>query len=731
MSTTIPTLNTPSESSATRRSWQVPRYGVSTTLEVLTWAKQQTQDGQEFLKNSPGYTQMEEAIRILSGRSTDPLEQKQRKGYSRVRTQRAKRNVREMINSLADIRYAPGFHSDANETQNVAALLNRVGASWYVDTFADVKIKKAIQWMGISPCGWLEICYRKLPGKRGKAEIDLIPMSAFDVVMTGVPESGDHQEAYTVTLIKDLPMYQAHALWPDFQNELKPDRETPRGWMDRMREKAAEFIGDVFGVANESATQTARNPTCRIYYQFVLDLSINRTKSPMKMGFQKKRVPDPADPTGKTIEQDTPTPWSYEVPYVGQPLPVGWDEQGNQTYRLAEPEDCRIFPGRRLIVYNEGISKPMYDGPMWDWHGMVPLVKFAADQWPFGAFSMLHDVAPMHDAINEVDRISHQTLRNRFNPSFLYNIKAMTREKAKVLNAEIQGQRVGYNGTEAQGENVVRTLLPTGFNVIEEWVKEWAKYLSDEMDYEMGVRDITALSKLRVGASSDSMEKMMELTGPIVKGISRDMERSMRDLAEMFKYLVLQYYNTPRIMQIVGEDGITPENFDFDPGNMIPSHLPGERAEKPSVYTQQQRAHWLADHVTFFITPNTLHEITQTSQKLMYLQLGRSGLVPIDPWTYAEIFRVGNFGKVPEGTNSILERYFAWEKMKMENQAALSAEAQGLMGGGPGAPPGGQGAPGLGPGGGHKGTGGRAPSAQAAPKAAQKGDGRPYIRESR
>jgi hypothetical protein len=711
-----------------RKSWQVPAWQPRPSQDLFTWAKQQVDDGTEYLEMEPGYAQLEESIRIIAGTPAAPLAAKQSDGkYSKVQTNRLKRNLREMVNALSDIRYTPGYHSDANETQRQAELLNRVAYSWYVNRFIDRKIHKAVQWMSICPRGWLEICYRQIPGERGRRVIDVIPHSGMDVVMTGVPESGDHQEAYTVTIIKDLPVYLAHALWPEHQSKLRPDRETPRGWVEKIKGAAKQILSDVF--SNEPQAASAKNPTVRLYYQYVLDLSINTSGKTMKMGYvsQKQRTQNPSGGAPVETMVDVETPWSYDVPSVGQPIPTGYDTNGQAVYRLANEEDARIFPGRRLIVFSE--SETIYDGPMFDWHGKVPLVKFSADAWPFGEFSMVHDVANIHDTINEMERITHQTARNRFDPTLLYNMRAFDRSKAKSLRSDVQGQRVGYNGSEAQGDNVVRPLFPQSFNTIDGWFQEFVKYLQDAEDYQMGVRDVSAMAKMRVGASADSLEKLMELAGPIVKGISRDMERSMRDLAEMFKYLVCQYMTTSSIMQIVGVDGITPENFDYDPGNLVPSHLPGEDKAKPSVYSRQQRAKWLCDHIPFMITPNTMHDIVTTQMKLVYLQLYRAGF-PIDPWTIAEAMRIGGFGKKPENTNSILDRFFAWQKMQIEAKAELSQEAQELMGDGGGDTP--PNAPGIGPHGGHKGTGGRPPSAQSAPRLATKDQGsRVTVRESK
>lgn len=684
--------------------WKAPSYHSKDEKAKLDFVMQNVQDGERYYENSPAYQQLQESIRILTGTPSAALASKQEKsGYSKLHTARLRRNLREMVNALADIRFTPGYHSDANEYQMTSATLNRVAASWYSDRFIDVKIKRGIQWMSITTCTYLELMYRTFPGERDRQDIDLVPHSAFDVVCTGVPQDGDLQECYTVTIKRDLPIYLSHSMWPKFTEYLVPDRETPSGWM----EKVSNIISDVFD--NRPVKQTAKNPTVRLYYQFVLDLSVNKTGHTITMGL------DPN--TGQR------TSWTYEVPSVGEKILAGYDSNGTEMYRIATEKDCRLFPGRRLMVATE--NKLIYDGPFWDWHGQVPLVKMSADSEPFGDFSMIYDVANLQDTINEMERMIHQTARNKRNPSFLYNNRAMARSTASALRTEVTGQRIGYNG--AEGNDPAKPAFPQWFYEVGEWEPEIVKYLMEQMDYQMGVQDISNLAKAKMTANGDQMEKLMSMSGPIVKGISREMERAMRDIAEMFKYLVFQYYTTPKIMQIVGIDGITPENFDFDPGNLVPSHLPGEITAKPSIHTRRQRAHWIADHVTFFITPNTLHQVTQMTQKMIYMQLWRQGF-PIDPWTLAEIFNIGDFGKKPEGTNDIMSRWLAWQKMQLEMKAQMADEERTLAGA-MGAQPN---APGTGPNGGHKGTGGRAPSGQTAPHITPGNMSRgPRVRETR
>jgi len=701
-------------------SWQIPAYG-SSLKEVADWCRRQKDDAVEALAEEPGFQQLEESVRILSGYPDAQLAAKQRDfRYSKVHVNRLKRNLREMVNSLAEIRYIPGYSSNNKDEYDQSEILNKYSQFWYFDQFVDLKIKKGIQWMAIGPRAWLEIAYRRMFGDNSTKQVDIIAHSFADVVFTGIPESGDYQEAYTGTIIKDLPPHIAHALWPDHQNMMTPDRETPRGFFEKIREKAKEVVNDVFANTPEDKG-AAKQPTVRLYYQYILDMSINKTKSMMKMGYEKRRNPQ----TGEM--EDFKTPWSYEVPFVGQMIPYGYDDKGQRTYRAATKEDARIFPGRRLVVFNDRPSdEAIYDGPMFDIHGKIPVVKLTADSWPFGEYSMVHDVSCEQETIDETARMTHQTIRNRYNPSIKYNMRAVSRDTAKTIRTDVTGQRIGYNGSEGTGNNVVESLLPKEFYNIDGSVQEFMKFLIEQMDYQMGVRDVSALSKMKAGASPDSLEKMLEMAGPIVKGISRDMERSMRDLADMFKYMVLQYVRTPQLLQVLGADMITAENYDMQPGNLIPSHLPGEKKDGESIYSEQQRIRWAATHMKFIIMPGTMHQIVQTSQKLLYLQLWKMGF-PVDPWTLGEVLTLGDVGKVPTGANTMIEKWVAWQEMQIEIKAKLAAKMQEL------APDSGEGVEasntaGLGPKGGQKGTGGRPSSDQTMPKLQAKGDGRPVMR---
>ena len=149
----------------------------------------------------------------------------------------------------------------------------------------------------------------------------------------------------------------------------------------------------------------------------------------------------------------------------------------------------------------------------------------------------------------------------------------------------------------------------------------------------------------------------------------------MRDLGVMVKYLIMQFYTTPRVMQIVGADGISPEVFDYDPASLIPSHGPGENPDGPSALTARQRARIFADNLRFLILPGSLHEMTQMVMKLGLIQLKKAG-VKISSQTIAEAWSVANYGTF-EG-NTEIEKWQNEQEMDIAFAARMKEEAGAL-----------------------------------------------------
>jgi hypothetical protein len=652
--------------------WQAPASAHEESRK-LGWLDESVQEGQAWLKAQRGYADFRKSLDIISGRDIGRSVAEYR---SHVSTNRLKRNISEIVNTLAKLRPMWGYHSDNKAYKDQAEMMNKVTRAWYLESFADISIKEALQYAAATGRGWVVPVYRRDMFGTGRGDIKLLTYGAPCVLPNQLPASGDWQSAYVVHILDEMPVAMAHGMFPAFQHRLRPS--SSRYWYanDAVRKAATGNLWSrMFGRGpRQPGSEALSDLLVPIRRSYIIDLTVNTTKAPIPMG-------------------EPGSSWAYTVPYLGQDIPVGTDPRsGTPLFRKADENDARLYPYRRLIISSDQCV--MYDGPGFDWHGMFPGISFQVDAWPWEplGFSLARDGYEIQQAINEIVRGNQDKVRAQLDMSLAFDTNAVASKEAKEFDPMRPRGRIGYDGSALEGQpfqpvvpEEVLKVTPESFTQIE--------YLESTLDAQQAVKDAMALARMRAVGSMDELEKVMEATGPIIEGMSRAMEPPMRDLGVMIKYLILQYYTTTRVMQIVGADGVTPAVFDYDPTKLVPSHMPSENVDGPSPTPAIIRARTFADNLRFFILPNSLHEMTQMTMKLGLIQLKKAG-VKIDSQTIAEAWQVPNYGDF-DG-NTVVERWKSEQEADLEFaaklamiKAALGGDAGGQDSGGvPGQPPG-------------------------------------------
>jgi hypothetical protein len=669
----------------------------------LGFLNESVEEGQSWLKSQRGSGDFRRALDVISGLDTAGAPAADYR--SKVNPNRLKRNMREVIGALAKLRPMWGYHSDNTSYEKQAEMMNRVTRAWYLEAFADRSVKEALQYAACSRRGWIHPIYRRDMFGTGRGDIKLLTYGAPCVVPNQLPSSGDWQAAYIVHILDEYPVAMAHGMFPSYQHLLRPTAS--RYWYssDGIRQSSrGNVLQRIFGKTPRSGSTALADLLVPIRKSYVIDLTINRTGYKIPMG-------------------EPGSSWAYEVPSVGMDIATGIDPSTNQMrYRKADENDARLYPYRRLLISSDNCIP--YDGPGFDWHGMFPGVSFCLDEWPWEplGFSLAHEGYELNDAIKTIARGNMDKIKQQLKPSMAFDTNAVSMNEMRAFDPWQPDGRMGYDGQGSEGPPA-QPALPEYLTKVTPESMAMITYLEGALDNQLGVRDAMALVKSRMSGSMDEMEKVLEALGPIIEDLSRSMEPPMRDLGVMVKYLILQYYTTPRIMQIVGPDGVTPEVFDYDPAKLIPSHMPGEAVDSPSAANAIQRARVFADNLRFFIMPNSLHEMSQMQMKLGLVQLKKAG-VKIDSQTIAESWNLPSYGRIPG--NTILERWKAEQEMDLEF-AARMMEIKAALGGGAGDSAGG----GL-PKPGQQPQEGRPPTGQAAPALKSKDNGaRSTITESK
>ena len=680
------------------RDWQCPP-PIADEARKLGWLDEHCQDGSNWHRSQRSSADQVKALQILSGYEDFNRQLEYR---SKVSGNRLKRNIREVVGAMANIRPLWGYHSENKAFQSYANFLNKTSRAMYLAYFYDRSLKEALQWSAATGTGWLRPCYRAAPGS-DKAWIQLLSYGAPSVLPSQLPANGDWQEAYAVTLMEEMPIWMAHALFPQFQDRLHPT-SSKYWYASEIRRAATENIWKSMWNRVAQRGREGSNLFIPIRYTWIRDLAINTSGMEVQMG-----TPD--------------TSWAYKVPSFGAEIPCGTDQHGLALYRKATVKDARLYPRRRLIISSESVV--LYDDTAFDWHGQLPLIPVTLDAWPWepNGFSLVHDTYNIQTSIDQIDRGGMDKIAASLDPALKFDQSSVASRDANLFDPMQPRSRLAFDA--AQTENPIGTVLGPEFYEIRPEVIAFKKDLEGAMDYVLGINDIVGLAKSRaLLAKGDDKEAMDSATGPVVRDMSRGLEKPLSQLGHQLKYLIMQYMTTSELMQYVGPDGIENEVFDYDPSSIIPSHLPGEAPidennnPVPSKTPVIQRAMWFADAVKFFIMPHTAHEIMQISHKLGLLQLRQRG-IQISSKTIAEAWEVGNFGG-PDGATEY-DRFYAEQEdqllhmLRLKEMATQMGVDPAMLGGGTK----GQGA-----------GGGRPNSDKKAPSQGVKGDGRPVAKTS-
>ena len=680
--------------------WQAPKFESSPSTRV-GWVDEQIEEGEGFLEAHACYKNLATNLRVFDAIFRD-------KSRSTLITNELKYDIRKFCETLAEVREIAGYGSDIPAYKQFAEMLTKASKAVYLESDFPFQILKVLQYASVMGIGYLWPKVRADEYGYGERKLVFDALGLLDVIPVQIPKSHDVQDAYAITIYDYMPIAEANGRFPLFQGLLQT--VGPRSYKTQVQARRMDYA-ERYRYGEQG--RNFGNLYTEIRYTFIRDLRINFASS--GVGYEL--------PMG-----DLGTSWFYKVPYVGQEI-FGGMRNGQPFMRPAEAEDCRVYPNLRLIITSLGLDRPMYDGPAFDWDGKMPVIQYTVDDWAWEALgrSLVGDVASIETTIRKIERKMDDVITTTLNPPMGYDHTATG--GAKIEHFDIFEQDVRY-GVDGKPKDILQSLLPEEVRV-ETAHFTYLKYLKDAMQSQLGLLDLGNLQNMKMNITGETADKMLESVGPLAKGIAARIEKANKAIGYRMKFLILQWFNVGRIMEYVGPDNIAREVFDYNPDDLVPSHLPDEMTggnfpSGPSQYDQLTRARWFAKRIRLISVPSTLLRITQMQEQLKYLQLKR-GNAPISWSTVMKKLGVENYGEVAGNTER--EKWFNEELETQKLHILAAAQAAALMkklgleppeggaGGGGGKGGGGKGGGGKGGGGG----GGRPPSGGKPPRIRQKG----------
>lgn len=644
-------------------SYTIPAYG-STGPTVMQYLLEALSEGEGWLKSQRNTTNWDAIADVLSVNDARfDLAGQSNTGYNKT-----KRIARELVASLSNFRHEGEFRINQDqELYDAAAHLTKRDQAWFRSTKVHQSMRSIMQYgVGFGTGYAYQVWDRDYWGP-GRGDIRLTPVAPDDVFCVQLPADHDLQKAYAVIIRFEVPINLARRIYhktnPAFANALQPDRDSP-GWIEKGLRKVQEIMGGspIFRLGGRDRKTTGNFPTVDIFHAYINDGSLNLGTEPRQMG---------------TYD----TNWSYTVPAYGTPIDTGLVKDGLPVTRIATEDDALMFPLRRLCIFSRGVDFPAYDGSSPWWHGQVPLGKFQFGDWawePLGQ-SLLGECLTMQKGIEGLMQNIEDSGHARMDPPLLYDDNHVSKSFAEAVNPRRAGVRAAANLNLGE---VFKVMGEQWQYEVPQWIAGWIQQQESRMDYLTATPDITAIAKAKQLPGEGTLEKLMEMAGPLVQDMIRGVEEPLLTLGEQRKALYFQFDTKSRWMEIDGPDGVT-EHFYFDPVLITPD------TKRKSGETLRGQMRRLISEFHFHLSQSGVNEIHRMVNKLAYLQLAKAG-IPLSWWTIAKIWQIPNFGPEPTKADgkpvaNELERWVAQQHMIRELQEELQAGVEGAKQG-PGRP---------------------------------------------
>lgn len=621
-----------------------------TAQRILSWVTECVQEGDWFLRGQMGYQFVDTSYRIMTDKGFVELPET----LSKVSKNFVKRDVRELVGTLANPRPIASYLTENQKYLKPNDILNKGYLHWNNACFSDRKLRKALQYAAEEGTGYLIQEWDPSFWEPGQGDVREQALGVDSVLPIQIsPEDWDLQTCYAVVIRREFPVFQVRRRFPLYADMIFPDGDSPSRWRRFAAGLMDKVVATVQNTYGSQRGYRGENPAGRhlttVYDIYILDGQRNMSDRPVKMG-----VPE--------------SPWEYTVPYYKQEIPIGIIDPatGSQMTRPANLHDCAMFPYRRHLVCTKNVV--LYDGPSRWWHGKVPIVKFVLDDDPheYCGMPVSKDPAKLQAMLTSILRAFDDSVNARLRPPLGYDGNRTSKQKAEAFDPRKGGQT--FQTSNVIGETFKMLVDPRYYdqpnNILEiiKWIEESGAKL-------MGLHDLIAMSKAAQIPGADTIEKLSEMAGPVATDMSRNMEEAQRFRAELFKGNFFEFYTIKKRFQIMGQDGITREDFDYDPASLVPSDIDLPIINRGG--TRSERARIFMRNFHYYIVPNSIYQMTQSSRRLLLLQLARFGM-PIPPKYLMEQFDLPN----PE---KLIQEFWAYKADEAVKMTEIQILAQSIM----------------------------------------------------
>lgn len=232
------------------------------------------------------------------------------------------------------------------------------------------------------------------------------------------------------------------------------------------------------------------------------------------------------------------------------------------------PPGARLYPRGRLIIIG-GEDVLLHDGPNPWWHGKFPFaaLRLKLRPWSFLGASQVLPLIPTQDLINDVLAGVIDLVKLAVNPGIMAPSNAMGENAFRALDPSKPGFKLMYKPNAVTPPQFTRQPNLPGF------VLNVLGIASKEQDFGSGIAAYNQMIGKKQVPGGDTFDQVRNAQNTPIRLQGRMIEAFMEEVGELLLPSIAQFYTLQRRILMLGMDGITDEDTDWDAGSMVPAGM--------------------------------------------------------------------------------------------------------------------------------------------------------------
>jgi hypothetical protein len=595
--------------------------GDDLTDPVVSWLMEAVKESEAYMAAQPGWEDMPKAIAAIMSQDKDGDQGKS--PLSKTRTNRIAKIAEDLAALMTDTKPFWDYSVSNRRFEQHAGIYGKLATFWYQRRNIDLRLADAVKYYVACGTGYLHIFWNNEIGDIDATAED--PRNVLPIRPTG---NESLESCLGVVIKKKVPV---NYIRDRYNVIVKSDSDgSAVTWLDKAKDVGASLIESPihkFGKRQQTQGDLPRIPTVTLYTAYLKDSRTNDSAKAKEMGQWH------TDASGARVPDNN---WSYKV------------EKGE-----------KLYPHRRMVVFCGG--KKLYDGPSFYWHDRFPILKLTLNPFPWTWFGKapIWDLLELQKSLNGLLRVVDDHAAQVAQPGAVMDKNNVSRSQFDSFDTRKPGYKILQNPMAGKGISIVNP--PPLDNAI--WTH--INWIIEEMNELSGVKDLGRMMDLKQMPSNSTVESIINQMTPGLRMRSRILEAFTRELAMQVAYNFTEFYTITDRVVILGPGGITQDDFDFDPGSLIPDYVhdgdfkngeltPDALMRGP--LPKYNRTQEFLRRFIFKISPSSLLNGAQMERTMLYFQLTRAGYM--DPITLMEQLNIPNIGveTLPDNVRTVLDR---------------------------------------------------------------------------